>query len=51
MLDLKKRIGMNQGKWKTMLLIFLLAFLSFGLGYLFASYQTQEPLIIEDFTL
>lgn len=44
------KIKFDADKFKVGILIFLLFVLSFGLGYLTACYQKQEPLeIIEDF--
>jgi flagellar basal body-associated protein FliL len=42
----------NRKKIELMILVFLLAVLAFGIGYLFGANQTQEPLeIIQEINL
>ncbi len=46
----KEKIKSEQDRIKILILVFLLMFLAFGLGYLAARYQGQEPLeLIEGF--
>jgi len=50
--SIKKGINDNKIRIEFLILIVLLVFLIFGIGYLFGRYDSQEPLeIIEDFNL